>query len=203
MHYAVYPLIKNILAIAICFHLHLLCSDYIILLFILTCFKLLHYTFFSVFHFFKKKKRYSHDLHILTGLTPNPLSVCSPKSPHRASSVWTPDFCLSAGTVWDTPLDTRGLSVCPPACPSPSTAFSHCLETTDWKTQRGKYWLKVQRIYRKSTLYFSMDDLSLSLIKLCDAMPSFVHVLLTWVCQWAWPSSLPDTVWSWSAEWKH
>lgn len=76
-------------------------------------------------------------------LKPSPLSVCSPKSPHKASSVWTLDSCPSSGKVAGIPRGEHDLSVCPPACPSLLTAYFHYLVTTGCKrkTHERMGWL--------------------------------------------------------------
>lgn len=68
-------------------------------------------------------------LHIY--ISPIPLSVYSLGSLHKASSVWTPGSCPSAGTVEDIPLDIRGLSGCPLAFPFLITIYSRYLVTRD------------------------------------------------------------------------
>lgn len=73
-------------------------------------------------------------------LKPSPLSVCSPKSPHKASCVWTLDSCPSSGKVAGIPQDEHDLSVCPPACPSLLTAYCHYLVTTGCKRKHMNAW---------------------------------------------------------------
>lgn len=87
----------------------------------------------SIFQYSK-----SEDVPCGSYFRPSLPSACSPESPHKASSVWTPDSCPSAGTVWDTLLDTRRQSGCPLASPSLLTACSHYQVTRDYKKEEKK-----------------------------------------------------------------